>query len=441
MMMISVFAIMAIGISNVSAQPPYPQIVIYPHFQTGTVAGTMEVWYQVNIRNAPHTDAEVTPPPNDKTWAWKVELTWNETVLDCPEGYIMEDTWTGGSKQTFFGYFKTWTKMGPTWVGTEYPNTFVYSLSPGYASVGCSMVASPDPTTLPVPLGNPQAGLHLGLNYDLPYTEGLAAVGYPANELNLFWIGFAILKDGPPASTRINVIDTTFLGHDATTVYHVGLDDAWFGVIGPHLHSTGSIINPANPVPSTWHELYPTLSNDYIAIDWRDDNPDGVLGYCDEILLEPVDPPGLPMWYHVEEVTVTLVLEPKVPGDLVYVEYDCCEDVIPPDPITNPVPWPVPLGTSWHEKYPVFCTRYELIDFSDDGDGVLDPSDQIWLQNIDTLVVSEYHIFDWATDIIVTPEPEKPVPEFPLGIGLMMIMALVIPTAYVWRLRRKVTKQ
>jgi len=147
------------------------------------------------------------------------------------------------------------------------------------------------------------------------------------------------------------------------------------------------------------------------------------------------------MWYHVEEVTVTLYLEPKFAGDPMYVEYDCCQGVIPPDPINNPVPWPLPLGTPWHEKYPVFSNRYELVDFIDDGDGLFNPSDQILLVNIDTGEPSEWHIFDWATDIIVTPEPDKIVPEFPLGIGLMMIMALVIPTAYVWRLRRKVTKQ
>ena len=78
-----------------------------------------------------------------------------------------------------------------------------------------------------------------------------------------------------------------------------------------------------------------------------------------------------------------------------------------------------------------------------EGDGYLGPSDQIWLENKDTGVVTEWHVFDVATDIIVTPQPDKPPPspEFPLGIGLLMMMALAIPTAYVWRLRRKGTKQ
>jgi len=436
-LLISVSAIMAIGISNVSAQPPppHPEIVIRPGLVTGTTDPTIPPYgyatYYVNIKNAPHTDAEVDPPNVDRTWSWQVELEWDPTVLGDP--FLAEDTYTlPGKTATLLGYFTYWVFVPtpfPHWEEKPYPRgglTTPPAPWGGAVTIFDGLKSTPDPTTVTIGVGDPNPGLHYGSNYDLPYSEGIDLsvanpISYGPNELNLFMASFPILKDGPPYASvvRINMDNTWFWCHDATTTYHVNRQLAWFG---------------------SWHELYPVYSQRYAALEYRDDSGDGVLSYCDEILLESIVPPGPPMWYHVEEVTVTLALD-EGPEPLMYIEYDCCEDDFPEGYPFEPIPWPLPMGTQWHEKYPVFSRRYTIVNFIDEGDGFLGVSDYILLENKETGETIEWHVAEVATDIIVTPEPDKEVPEFPLGIGLMMIMALVIPTAYVWRLRRKVTKQ
>ncbi|MFQ5822363.1 MAG: hypothetical protein ACE5I5_20505 [Candidatus Heimdallarchaeota archaeon] len=61
------------------------------------------------------------------------------------------------------------------------------------------------------------------------------------------------------------------------------------------------------------------------------------------------------------------------------------------------------------------------------------------------LVNVEYYTADrvWhAVDEVVDGHYNvPPVPEFPLGVGLMIMLAPAIPIVYLWRLRKKVTKQ
>jgi hypothetical protein len=448
MMLISISAIMAFGISNVSAQPPHPEIVIRPALITGVAAPVPPLYgyatYYVNIKNAPHTDADVDPWNIDKTWAWQVDLNWDPTVFGDP--ILNEDTYSiPGKSAALLGYFTYWTFTPvpyPHWVENPYPRSGL-STPPapwgGSVTIFDGLKSAPDVTTLPIGAGDPNPGLHLGTNYDLPYSEGIDISGYNPtyygpNELNLFMASFPILKDGPPYATPIwiDMTNTYFWCHDATTTYHVGAQTGWFGSTGPYLHSK-TPVDPYNPVGSSWHELYPTYCDIYDVLEWED-NGNGILDYCDYLWMDDA------MWYHVEDVTLTLWLDSKGPEDSMYIDYDCCEDEIPP---YDPVPWPDAIGTQWHEIYPVFCNRYQITDVVDNGDGVLSVSDQITLVDKDTGVITEWHIVEMDIDIIVTPQPDKPppAPEFPLGIGLMIIMALAIPTAYVWRLRRKETKQ
>ena len=447
MLMMSIGMITALGITNVSAQYPVPEIVVYaPYGSTGT-AGSI-VYYQVNIKNAPHTDAEVTSPPDDKTWAWSVELTWDPTVLEAVDGMIFEDRdlWGPGVVYAWFGYFGTWKYVAfpppAKWVKAEYPNAFVATIksSEGYASIGCSLYSSPDPTTVALPptSGWPQEGMHLGSYYDLPYTAGLPGDAYyPADELNLFFASFTVLKDGPPASSLVKIKSATFFGHDATTTYHVSTADAWFGAVGPYLHSVGSPIpDPSNPVGTSWHELYPTYCNEYDLTDWED-NGDEVLSYCDNITLNPTEPAGTPWVYHVEEVTTTITVSLK--PDLVetmYVDLELGPDVDPYLPINEP------LNTQWHELYPDYCKRYHLTEWEDtglDNPGELGPSDQIYLIDKETGVGAWYHVDDVSTDIIVKPEKPAAVPEFPLGS--VAPIALIAVVAYIWWVTKRKTQK
>ena len=436
MLMIGMAMIAAMGISNVSAQAT-PEIVVTPHLVTG--AGGAFISYKFNIRNAPHDTHEPAQKTVDKTWGWQIELNWDPAVLDCPTAsYITED-----AAYSFLGswtYFAA-TPFPPFYEEKPYPRSGIsVALSPGKLVIQDALKSDPDVTTVPIDTTNdPNAGLHLGSNYDLPYTTGLpAAGGYSASERNLFTIWFAVKtgQDGPPHSSpiRINKATIYFWCHDMTTIYHVLAEDAWFGVIGPHLHCTSSVLDlTVDPTCTTWHELYPVYCNEYHLDDWHDDSGDGAFGHCDEILLTPTDPAGPAMWYHVEEVTITLYLEkkPLPSGVYMYVDLDVERLEEPPvPPITSPI------STQWHELYPAYCTNYHLSDWSDtgpDNPGELGPSDQIWLTDKETGVTAEYHVVDISTDIIVKPEPDKPVPEFPLGIEIVMMLALLTPLIYLWR--------
>jgi hypothetical protein len=66
-----------------------------------------------------------------------------------------------------------------------------------------------------------------------------------------------------------------------------------------------------------------------------------------------------------------------------------------------------PLGTQWHELYPVFCTNYTLTSWEDNGDGVLSPSDQIDMYQKPDGEVRWYHVDEVTITLYVTPERDK----------------------------------
>jgi len=99
-----------------------------------------------------------------------------------------------------------------------------------------------------------------------------------------------------------------------------------------------------------------------------------------------------------------------------------------------------PIGSDWHEYYPVGCQWWTLESWDDNGDGVLSESDQVDMICLDTGFYAWYHVVwmnpepnagDGKTDLIV--EFKEIVPEFPLGIGLIIALAPIIPLIYLWR--------
>jgi hypothetical protein len=107
-----------------------------------------------------------------------------------------------------------------------------------------------------------------------------------------------------------------------------------------------------------------------------------------------------------------------------------------------------PIGTDWHELYPTYCQWWTLESWEDNSgepDGVLDESDQIDLVQIDPATGDTIwgHV-DWLNpdpvpgdgkaDLIITVKPD--VPEYPLGLELIMAFALMTPLIYLWRRKR-----
>lgn len=101
---------------------------------------------------------------------------------------------------------------------------------------------------------------------------------------------------------------------------------------------------PYPPFGTLWHEVYPIYSNVYTILDWSDSSQNGILDYCDWILLDDGT------WWHVEDIATDLILNEKIMD---------------------------PVDIVWHELYPTYCDWWNLTGWEDNGDGRLSPSDQI----------------------------------------------------------------
>jgi len=133
-------------------------------------------------------------------------------------------------------------------------------------------------------------------------------------------------------------------------------------------------------------------------------------------------------------------------------------DNVPPEVSligTNPIPRPelfpyeTPISTNWIEQFPMPGHTWHLSSFEDNIDLGLTASDQIDMTPTDPPGgVQWFHVDEiWECDAdpntfvyMLLTIKGPPVPEFPLGLGLMMMIAPAIAVAYLWRTRKKVTK-
>ena len=69
-----------------------------------------------------------------------------------------------------------------------------------------------------------------------------------------------------------------------------------------------------------------------------------------------------------------------------------------------------PVGTQWHELYPVFCRHYHLSSWEDNGDGVLSYCDQIDMYEKPDGEVRWYHVENVTITLYVTPAENYFVP-------------------------------
>ena len=218
-----------------------------------------------------------------------------------------------------------------------------------------------------------------------------------------------------------------------------------------YLHSTCGLFNLTEPVGTQWHELLHIFGREYHLSSWED-NGDGILSYCDTIDMYE-KPNGELRPYHVETVTITLVVTPaparnttetitlpppqgnKLPLQPMYIELEGGYD---PSILIQP------LGSQWHEIYPVFCREYELVNMQDSGDprGELSFCDDIVLQNKRTGEETLWHVEEVAIDIIVTPEPPPvggeayPVDKFSL-LAPWITVAVILAGGISWYILRR----
>jgi hypothetical protein len=108
-----------------------------------------------------------------------------------------------------------------------------------------------------------------------------------------------------------------------------------------------------------------------------------------------------------------------------------------------------PVGSTWEEKWPKEGHQYTINGWTDtNATGGLNGGDSISMLNatsggtdyFDVLWINPQPVRDCRYDLILKKKA-PPVPEFPLGVGLLMAIAPAIPIAYLWRTRKKVNKK
>jgi len=229
---------------------------------------------------------------------------------------------------------------------------------------------------------------------------------------------------------------------DIPTTMH----DGWVSTIRRFLSYPNGILPPGDPTlppNNVWHEEYPTFSEIWKLTSWEDtqksDEPGyGVLSESDQI--DMVNSTGWKHWFHVDQVTITI-----------HFTYKGTDTGIgkaePSSPTTEPL---VPgIGSTWHMIYPDYCRTFTITNHEDtDTDGYIDPSEQFAFTFDDDpeVILHWAHLDTVTTDIIISQKPIPPeptVPEFPLGIGVLMSLVALIPVIYVWRTRpqKKVLKR
>ncbi|MFC1970258.1 hypothetical protein ACFLVV_03450, partial [Chloroflexota bacterium] len=139
---------------------------------------------------------------------------------------------------------------------------------------------------------------------------------------------------------------------------------------------------------------------------------DGILSYCDTIDMYE-KPDGELRPYHVENVTITLLVAPpdyannenhatvpppqgnELPPQAMYIELEGGYNA---SVLMNP------MGTLWHEIYPVFCREYRLSGWMDNDSQTLDWCDGIFLEEgepycpLDEDFSGPWPPSGWATD-------------------------------------------
>ncbi len=165
-----------------------------------------------------------------------------------------------------------------------------------------------------------------------------------------------------------------------------------------------------DPIGTRWHELYPTYSRWYNLTSWES-YPDP---YCDRIsprdtidMVEEIS--QVKSWYFVDRVTITINVTDIQTDDWMMLELKTAYFEEMYYYIKHP------LGSFWHEVYPVYSNVYNLTYWDlmdpvwDNCNGVLDPSDHIVLVNQSDGLDAVYHITDMAYDIILNEYITDPV--------------------------------
>ena len=185
-----------------------------------------------------------------------------------------------------------------------------------------------------------------------------------------------------------------------------------------------------------WHSIYPPATHCYVwhCIDWMD-NGDGMLSPSDRLKIQ-LDGTGDWIWVHVDDETITLKLaRTSPPFDIMYVEFENGHRDVGPDFVSSAIYEPVVCDTL-HEIWPVYCPRYHLSSWRDNGDGYLSCCDTVDIVVVGTQDTTWWHVEDVAIDILVNSIPNPQIPTMTRW-GMIILGVLIIGSAIFIMLRRK----
>jgi hypothetical protein len=128
---------------------------------------------------------------------------------------------------------------------------------------------------------------------------------------------------------------------------------------------------------STWHQVWPLYSPSFNITGWVD-NCNGVLDFCDGIELHDLYADLYYGWWHVVELSIDIILNEKIDD---------------------------PTGLIWHELYPeCSVNNYATVDWEDNWDGLLNPSDNITLALLPAGSTDKYHVENMTLTLNLTVE-------------------------------------
>jgi hypothetical protein len=196
-----------------------------------------------------------------------------------------------------------------------------------------------------------------------------------------------------------DTLDNTLIDGTVTILQYLflhGEDGLFYSV---RLHADPPVlIDLSKPICTYWHELWPYYCKHHYHLNSWKDNGDDMLSPSDQIDMIERET-GEKSWWHVDDVTVTIWLTSiDQEYEPMYIEFDLG---------WQGYDWILkePIGTTWHEIWPVFCRYFTLTSWEDsNANGLLDICDLIDLTD-EAGDLSWWHVEEVATDIIVTRKP------------------------------------
>jgi len=187
-----------------------------------------------------------------------------------------------------------------------------------------------------------------------------------------------------------------------------------------HMHSLQGLLygeDLAFPLDTDWHELYPDYCTFWNLSSWEDMDQNGMLNHNDQIDMTDLDDPDIVEWFHVDRLTITILLSGPYTdyNDTVAKPTMAIELKMPAwwyDPITFLSDQANFMGSLWHEVWQGYSNVYQLTSWADNGDQWLSVCDSIDIMDTNTGIITYWHVEDVATDIILRWKMMDPIGTF-----------------------------